>query len=317
MRQVLIAGGAGFIGAHLVRAILARGDRVTVIDNFQTGRREALDGLKVAVIEHDLVQPLRTAPGRFDLVFNLACPASPRHYQANPLGTLRCNFVGTDSLLSLALSSGARMVQASTSEVYGDPEVHPQPEGYPGSVNPTGPRACYDEGKRAAETLCAEYHRQHGLDVRMARIFNTYGPGMISGDGRAVPAFIAAALEGREIPVQGTGKQTRSLCYVSDTVAGLLALADGEGLAGEVFNIGNPDEITILKLASAVASACGRPDLAIRFEAAAVDDPRRRCPDIGKAQRVLNWAPRIGLEDGLRRTVAAFRESARLMASVS
>ncbi len=300
-----------------MRAILARGDRVTVIDNFQTGRRDALDGLEVAVAEHDLARPLPAVLGRFDLVINLACPASPRHYQADPLGTLRCNFMGTDNPLSLTRSSGARMVQASTSEVYGDPEVHPQPEGYRGSVNPTGPRACYDEGKRAAETLCAEYHRQYGLDVRIARIFNTYGPGMIAGDGRAVPAFIAAALKGHPLPVQGTGKQTRSLCYVSDTVAGLLALADCEGLGGEVFNIGNPDEITILELASTVASACGRPDLAIRFEAAAADDPQRRCPDIEKAQRVLNWAPRVGLEDGLRRTIAAFQKRAGLMVSAS
>lgn len=302
---VLVTGGAGFIGQHLVRALLAQGARVTVLDNLSTGRRAALpDDPNLRVVQGCVTQPPDL--GQPELIFNLACPASPVHYQADPIGTWRAAALGTHAMLELARETGARLVQASTSEVYGDPEVSPQAEGYHGHVNPTGPRACYDEGKRAAEALIADYRRVHGLDTRVARIFNTYGPGMAPDDGRVVANFITQALRGEAMTVYGDGRQTRSFCHVRDLVRGLLALGEGADLGGEIVNLGNPAEITMRALAERISEALGVA-LKLDLRPAAPDDPRQRRPDITRAKALLGWTPEVALEEGLAATIAHFR----------
>jgi nucleoside-diphosphate-sugar epimerase len=304
---VLVAGGAGFIGGHLCEALLRRGDYVICLDNLITGSEENLRALRdndrFRSIQADVQETPEVA---CDVVFHLASPASPRHYQRWPIETMLANSNGTRRLAQVALASGAKFVLASTSEVYGDPLEHPQKETYWGNVNPVGPRACYDESKRFAEALSLEYHRQHNLDVRIARIFNTYGPGMALDDGRAVPAFICAALEGSPLPLQGDGSQTRSFCYVTDTVAALLAIADAEGQSGQVFNVGNSLEITIRELAERICNEVGVPYVVHPGEGA-IDDPQRRCPDTSKIFDLLGWAPKVILDDGLRNSVSDFK----------
>ncbi len=305
-QHVVVAGGAGFVGGHLVRSLLALGARVTVLDNFHTGpcdKFASVSSSELQVIEHDICDKIDLS---FDLVMNLACPASPEHYQADPLQTWRSSVVGTMNLVELAASQDARMVHCSTSEVYGDPLVHPQPETYLGNVSCTGPRACYDEGKRAAETFLLDMFRERHVDVRIARLFNTYGPEMALNDGRVVSNFVVQALQGKALTVFGDGNQTRSFCYVADTVDGLLQLAYGRGLQGQVMNLGNPDERSVLEIARIISDLTGQPLETVQM-AAAVDDPRRRCPDITRATERLGWAPRTSLRDGLSLTIDEFR----------
>ncbi|ACB23313.1 MULTISPECIES: UDP-glucuronic acid decarboxylase family protein [Methylobacterium] len=306
--RVLVAGGAGFIGSHLIDALLADGARVTCVDSLLTGRRANLAHLaneaRFDFVEADVTEPLPALP-RFDWVFNLACAASPPHYQADPVHTMMTSVLGTGRLLEVARDAGARFLQASTSEVYGDPERHPQQESYWGNVNPTGPRACYDEGKRSAETLTFDFERQHGLDIRVARIFNTYGPRMRADDGRVVSNVICQALAGDDITVYGNGEQTRSFCYVSDLVDGLLRLMAAETpLAGPV-NLGNPRELTVGALVDLVVRMTETPSRIVR-RPLPVDDPQRRRPDITRAETLLGWSPRVPLEEGLEATIAWF-----------
>ncbi|MEE7503848.1 UDP-glucuronic acid decarboxylase family protein [Methylobacterium mesophilicum] len=306
--RVLVAGGAGFIGSHLIDALLADGARVTCVDSLLTGRRSNLAHLaneaRFDFVEADVTEPLPALP-RFDRVFNLACAASPPHYQADPVHTMMTSVLGTGRLLEVARDAGARFLQASTSEVYGDPERHPQQESYWGNVNPTGPRACYDEGKRSAETLTFDFERQHGLDIRVARIFNTYGPRMRADDGRVVSNVICQALAGDDITVYGNGEQTRSFCYVSDLVDGLLRLMAAETpLAGPV-NLGNPRELTVGALVDLVVRMTETPSRIVR-RPLPVDDPQRRRPDITRAETLLGWSPRVPLEEGLEATIAWF-----------
>lgn len=312
--RILVAGGAGFIGVHLVKALLTGGDDVVVLDDFSTGwpigvvetvvGAESRRGAGLTIIEGDVCH--EPPAGRFDLIFNLACPASPIHYQKDRVKTLRTSVVGTYNLLALAYKTGARMVQASTSEIYGDPNVHPQPETYPGYVNPIGPRACYDEGKRAAETLCFDFHRDHKVDVRVSRIFNTYGPWMHPGDGRLVSNFVVQALRGGPITVYGSGAQTRSLCYIDDLVRGLLALAAFPAQIGPV-NLGNPEEYKVYDVAELVRQAID-PSIALSWHDLPQDDPRQRRPDITKAMTMLGWAPSTPFSEGLAKTIAYFRQ---------
>ena len=306
--RVLVAGGAGFIGSHLIDALLADGARVTCVDSLLTGRRANLAHLaneaRFDFVEADVTEPLPALP-RFDWVFNLACAASPPHYQADPVHTMMTSVLGTGRLLEVARDAGARFLQASTSEVYGDPERHPQQESYWGNVNPTGPRACYDEGKRSAETLTFDFERQHGLDIRVARIFNTYGPRMRADDGRVVSNVICQALAGDDITVYGNGEQTRSFCYVSDLVDGLLRLMAAETpLAGPV-NLGNPRELTVGALVDLVVRMTETPSRIVR-RPLPVDDSQRRRPDITRAETLLGWSPRVPLEEGLEATIAWF-----------
>ena len=306
--RVLVAGGAGFIGSQLIAALLADGARVTCVDSLLTGRRANLAHLaneaRFDFVEADVTEPLPALP-RFDWVFNLACAASPPHYQADPVHTMMTSVLGTGRLLEVARDAGARFLQASTSEVYGDPERHPQQESYWGNVNPTGPRACYDEGKRSAETLTFDFERQHGLDIRVARIFNTYGPRMRADDGRVVSNVICQALAGDDITVYGNGEQTRSFCYVSDLVDGLLRLMAVETpLAGPV-NLGNPRELTVGALVDLVVRMTETPSRIVR-RPLPVDDPQRRRPDITRAETLLGWSPRVPLEEGLEATIAWF-----------
>jgi nucleoside-diphosphate-sugar epimerase len=311
--RALVTGGAGMIGSHLVDALLARGDRVVVVDNLLTGRRRNLDHLAtnpaLTVVEADVCAAgnplLRVGP--VDQVYHLASPASPVDFARYPLETLLASAEGTRHALDAARRWGAVLLLASTSEVYGDPEEHPQAETYRGNVNPLGPRSCYDEGKRFAESLAMAYWRVHGVDVRIARLFNTYGPRSRPDDGRVVPTFCVQALTGEPLTIFGSGRQTRSLCYVSDTVRGLLALADAPGLAGEVVNLGCPEERTVLEIAEIVAEAAGG-SCRLERQPLPVDDPTRRCPDITKARRLLGWEPEVDLEIGLELTLAYFRD---------
>jgi nucleoside-diphosphate-sugar epimerase len=311
--RALVTGGAGMIGSHLVDALLARGDRVVVVDNLLTGRRRNLDHLAanpaLTVVEADVCAAgnplLRVGP--VDQVYHLASPASPVDFARYPLETLLASAEGTRHALDAARRWGAVLLLASTSEVYGDPEEHPQAETYRGNVNPLGPRSCYDEGKRFAESLAMAYWRVHGVDVRIARLFNTYGPRSRPDDGRVVPTFCVQALTGEPLTIFGSGRQTRSLCYVSDTVRGLLALADAPGLAGEVVNLGCPEERTVLEIAEIVAEAAGG-SCRLDRQPLPVDDPTRRCPDITKARRLLGWEPEVDLETGLELTLAYFRD---------
>lgn len=305
----MVTGGAGFVGAHLCALLLAEGLEVIAVDNLVTAAPGSLDALRrdgrFRFARHDVTQPF-TVDDRADVVFHLACPASPRDYLALPIETLRAGALGTEHALGLARRDGARFVLASTSEVYGDPLEHPQRESYWGNVNPIGPRSVYDEGKRYAEALTSAYRREHGVDTAIARIFNTYGPGMRAGDGRMIPAFLRQALAEEPLTVTGTGNQTRSICYVEDTVAGLLALARSAH-PGPV-NLGNPHELTVRQVAERIRALTGSAS-PIEFVDAMTDDPQRRCPDISLARDVLGWEPKIGADDGLRRTAVWFRRS--------
>lgn len=305
-KTFLVAGGAGFIGQHMVAELIARGARVVVADNMSTGDAESLRGLEGAaltVLRHDIVEPLDVA---VDGILNLACPASPIHYQRDPVATWKASVIGTLNLADLAARRGVRILQASTSEVYGDPLVHPQVETYMGNVNPVGPRSCYDEGKRAAETLLWDYHRTGRAEVRIARIFNTYGPGMSVEDGRVVSTFVNQALRDEPLTVFGEGTQTRSLCYVTDMVAGLLALFAAD-CGPEPVNLGNPVEINMNELARTIIALTASRS-AIEFRPLPTDDPRVRKPDITRASNRLGWSPEVGLHDGLKATIAHFAE---------
>ncbi len=303
--RILVTGGAGFIGSHLIERLMAGGHEVICLDNFYTGHKRNvwkwMDNPNFELIRHDITEPIRL---EVDQIYHLACPASPVHYQYNPVKTVKTNVMGTLNMLGLAKRVKARFLLASTSEVYGDPEIHPQVEEYRGSVNPIGIRSCYDEGKRMAETLSFDYYRQSKVDIRVARIFNTYGPRMLENDGRVVSNFVVQALRGNPLTVYGEGSQTRSFCYVSDLVQGLMSLMNGDYI-GPV-NLGNPDEYTILELAQAVQNQIN-PEAKIKFEPLPSDDPRRRRPDITKAKTFLNWEPTVPLQEGLKLTIEDFR----------
>lgn len=304
--RVLVTGGAGFLGSHLCERLLAAGGEVLCVDNFYTGTKRniahLLDHPRFELLRHDITFPLYVEVNR---IYNLACPAAPVHYQRDPVQTTKVNVLGAIHMLGLAKRVKARVLQASTSECYGNPTVHPQPESYWGAVNPIGPRACYDEGKRCAETLFFDYHRQHGLDIKVARIFNTYGPRMHPQDGRVVSNFIVQALRGEPLTVYGAGTQTRSFCYVDDLVDGLMALmAAPAGFTGPV-NLGNPAEITILELAQRIIELTGSRSRIVH-KPLPVDDPERRRPDITLARETLGWAPTTDLDTGLKATIAYF-----------
>ncbi|HDS16396.1 MAG TPA: SDR family oxidoreductase [Proteobacteria bacterium] len=307
-KRVLVTGGAGFIGSHLCRALLEQGHEVLCLDSFFTGRKCNIDNLverhDFELIRHDITESILL---EVDRIFNLACPASPVHYQYNPVKTVKTNVMGVINMLGLAKRVRARILQASTSEVYGDPKVHPQTEAYWGHVNPIGRRSCYDEGKRVAETLMQDYHRQNRVDIRIARIFNTYGPHMLVDDGRVVSNFIVQALRGEDLTIYGDGRQTRSFCYVDDLVDALCRLMDSEVYSGPV-NLGNPGEFTMLELAELVLELTASRSR-ISYLPLPEDDPVQRRPDIGKAVAELGWQPRIGLREGLTRTIAYFRRS--------
>jgi UDP-glucuronate decarboxylase len=305
-KRILVTGGAGFVGSHLCEALIAAGHEVLCADNFFTGNKANIEALLdhpyFELLRHDVTFPLYV---EVDEIYNLACPASPIHYQHDPVQTLKTSVHGAINMLGLAKRLKARILQASTSEVYGDPNVHPQPEEYWGNVNPIGPRSCYDEGKRCAETLFFDYHRQFRLPIKVARIFNTYGPRMHPNDGRVVSNFIVQALRGDPITIYGDGKQTRSFCFVSDLVEGLRRLMDSpEDTTGPI-NLGNPGEFTMIELAEAVIRLTGSASPMV-FRPAPVDDPRQRQPDITKARGTLGWEPTIPLEQGLVQTIAYF-----------
>lgn len=304
-KRVLVTGGAGFIGSHLCEELLRRGCEVICLDNFFTGRKEnvahLMDNPYFEIIRHDIINPIDV---EIDEIYNLACPASPVHYQYNPVKTINTNVVGASNMLELARRSNARILQASTSEVYGDPKVHPQVEGYWGNVNPIGVRSCYDEGKRCAETLFFDYHRQYGVDIRVIRIFNTYGPRMLENDGRVVSNFVVQALRGEDITVYGDGTQTRSFCFVSDLVCGMIAMMEGN-VIGPV-NFGNPREMTIKEIAEMVLKLTGSRSELI-YKPLPQDDPCKRKPDITRAKNELGWQPKVMLEDGLQQTIDYFR----------
>jgi UDP-glucuronate decarboxylase len=314
-KHVLIAGGAGFLGSHLCDALLSEGAHVVVLDNFQTGRKQNLRHLerdpRFDLIESDIIKPLparlRSKRVKFDEIYNLACAASPPHYQADPEHTMLTSVVGTHNLLTYAEDIGSRFFLASTSEIYGDPEVHPQTENYWGNVNPTGPRACYDEGKRAAETLTFDFDRSGRADVRVARIFNTYGPRMRADDGRVVSNVICQALAGEDITVYGDGSQTRSFCYVSDLVDGFLRLMAYQGPFPGAVNLGNPVELTVGDLAEKVLAMTGSSSRIVT-RPLPIDDPRRRRPDITRAKQLLGWSPLTSLEVGLKATITWFSD---------
>jgi UDP-glucuronate decarboxylase len=305
--RILITGGAGFIGSHLCERLIGDGHEVLCLDNFFTGRREnifhLLDNPRFELIRHDVTEPILL---EVDQIYNLACPASPVHYQYNPVKTVKTSVMGAINMLGLAKRVRARILQASTSEVYGDPLVHPQTEDYWGNVNPIGLRSCYDEGKRLAETLMTDYHRQNNVDIRIARIFNTYGPRMLENDGRVVSNFIVQALRGEPLTLYGEGEQTRSFCYVEDLLEGLIRLMNVEGLNDPV-NLGNPGEFTIKQLAEEVIRAC-KSKSGFTYMPLPADDPRQRKPDITKAKNALGWNPTIPLREGLKRTVEDFRK---------
>jgi UDP-glucuronate decarboxylase len=304
--RILVTGGAGFIGSHLCERLLSEGNEVLCLDNFFTGRREnilhLLENPRFELLRHDVTEPVLL---EVDQIYNLACPASPVHYQYNPVKTVKTNVMGTINMLGLAKRVRARILQASTSEVYGDPLIHPQTEDYWGNVNPIGLRSCYDEGKRLAETLMTDYHRQNKVDIRIARIFNTYGPRMLEDDGRVVSNFIVQALRGQPLTLYGEGQQTRSFCYVEDLIEGLIRLMNVEGLH-EPVNLGNPGEFTIMQLAEEVIKACDSKS-GFTYLPLPADDPRQRKPDITRAQTALGWNPTIPLREGLKRTVEDFK----------
>jgi UDP-glucuronate decarboxylase len=304
--RILITGGAGFVGSHLGEKLLKQGHDIVVVDNYFTGSKRNIEHLlsdtRFEVIRHDVTFPLYV---EVDAIYNLASPASPIHYQHDPVQTTKTNVMGAINMLGLAKRLRVPILQASTSEVYGDPEVHPQTEGYWGKVNPIGPRACYDEAKRVAETLFFDYYRQHQLDIRVARIFNTYGPRMAADDGRVVSNFIVQALRGEPLTIYGDGSQTRSFCYVDDLVDGLVALMNNEAGEPGPVNLGNPGEFTMLELAGTILELTGSAS-AIEYRELPEDDPRQRQPDISKAKSLLGWEPTVALKEGLVNTIAYF-----------
>ena len=305
-KRVLVTGGAGFLGSHLCERLLADGHDVLCVDNYFTGARDNIAPLlgspHFETLRHDVSTPLLA---EVDEIYNLACPASPIHYQHDPVQTLKTSVLGAIHMLGIARRTGARVFQASTSEVYGNPDVHPQTEDYCGNVNPLGPRACYDEGKRCAETLFFDHRRQHGTRIKVVRIFNTYGPRMHPDDGRVVSNFITQALRGDDITLYGDGSQTRAFCYVSDMIEGFVRMMDSEDDVTGPVNLGNPHEIPVRELAERVLALTGSRSRLV-FRPLPQDDPTQRCPDIGRARRFLGWQPEVGLEDGLGRTIAHF-----------
>jgi len=306
--RIMITGGAGFLGSHLCERLLAAGHDVLCVDNFYTSTRRnilhLLDHPNFELMRHDVTFPLYV---EVDHIYNMACPASPIHYQRDPVQTTKTSVHGAINMLGLAKRTGARILQASTSEVYGDPTVHPQPESYWGNVNPVGPRSCYDEGKRCAETLFFDYYRQHRMPIKVARIFNTYGPRMLPDDGRVVSNFIVQALQGHDITIYGDGSQTRSFCFVDDLVEGLIRLMESDEAVTGPINLGNPGEFSIKDLAEKVIAQV-KSDSSIVYKPLPADDPMQRRPDISQAKEVLGWAPGIPLDQGLERTVDYFRE---------
>ncbi len=310
-KRVLVTGGAGFLGSHLCERLLADGHDVLCVDNYFTGRKDnvahLLDNPRFEAMRHDITFPLYV---EVDEIYNLACPASPVHYQFDPVQTTKTSVIGAINMLGLAKRTGARILQASTSEVYGDPTVHPQTEDYRGNVNPLGPRACYDEGKRCAETLFFDYHRQHRTKIKVVRIFNTYGPRMHPNDGRVVSNFIVQALRGEDITLFGDGSQTRAFCYVDDLIEGFVRMMNTEeGFTGPI-NIGNPHEISVKTLAERVLALTGSESRLV-YRPLPTDDPVQRCPDIALARRMLDWEPGVALDDGLGRTIRYFSQLLR------
>ncbi len=309
-RRVVVTGGAGFVGSHLVDSLLARGHHVTAVDTLLTGSTENIDHLRdnsrFVFLQQDVAHPLTLEA---DEIYNLACPASPVHYQADPIGTTRTSVYGAMNMLELATRQGACILQASTSEIYGDPEIHPQPETYWGRVNPIGPRACYDEGKRAAESLFFDFHRQHGTRIKVARIFNTYGPRMRPDDGRVASNFIVHALRNLPLDVHGDGMQTRSFCYVDDLVDGLIRLMETADEVTGPINLGNPEEVSMLELADRVKRMTNSTSPLV-FHPVREDDPPQRRPDITRARAILGWNPAVSLNEGLARTIESFRARA-------
>ena len=308
MKRILITGGAGFLGSHLCDKLIEQGNEVVCLDNFFTGSKDniihLLGNTKFELIRHDIINPIFL---EMDQIYNLACPASPVHYQHNPIKTIKTNVMGTINALGMAKRLNAKILQASTSEVYGDPDVHPQKEDYWGRVNPIGPRSCYDEGKRAAECLMMDYHRQNNVKVKIARIFNTYGPRMALNDGRVVSNFVVQALKGEDITVYGDGSQTRSFCYVDDMIDGLIRMMESNDSFPGPVNLGNPDEFKILDLAKTLISMTGNHSKIVH-RPLPQDDPRQRNPDISLARKTLGWQPKVNLEKGLERTIAYFRK---------
>ena len=309
--KILITGGAGFLGSHLCERLLDQGHEVLCLDNFFTGRRRNVEHLlekrRFELLRHDVVDPFKA---EVDRIFNLACPASPVHYQYNPIKTTKTSVMGAINCLGLAKRVQARILQASTSEVYGDPDIHPQPESYRGNVNPIGPRACYDEGKRCAETLFFDYHRENGVDIRVIRIFNTYGPRMCPDDGRVVSNFIVQALKGEDITLYGDGSQTRSFCYVDDLVEGMIRIMEQEESVGPI-NLGNPSEFTIRQLAEKVLEKTASASRLIE-EPLPEDDPTQRRPDVSLVKSLTDWTPEIELDEGLDKTIAYFKKTLSL-----
>jgi len=307
MKKILVTGGAGFLGSHLCDRLVAQGHHVLCVDNYFTGSKKNVEHLlsnpNFEIQRHDVCFPLYM---EVDIIYNLACPASPYYYQLDPIQTIKTSVLGSYNLLGLAKRTGARILQASTSECYGDPAVHPQPEEYWGNVNPIGIRSCYDEGKRAAETLFMDYHRQHGVDTRIMRIFNTYGPRMNPNDGRVVSNFIVQALKGDDITIYGDGSQTRSFCYVDDLLDGMMALMNYDGTYPLPVNIGNPGEFSMLELAEKVIQMTGASSKIV-YQDLPQDDPKQRQPDITRAKQMLNWSPTISLDEGLVKTIDYFR----------
>ena len=307
MKRNLVTGGSGFLGSHLSKKLLERGEEVICIDNFFTGTKKNMESLlcnpNLEIIRHDVTEPIKI---EVDKIWHLACPASPIHYQFNPIKTTKTSFLGTYNMLGLAKRVGAKLLLASTSEVYGDPEVHPQTESYKGSVNTIGIRSCYDEGKRIAETLCSDYQRVHGVDIRIMRIFNTYGPNMRFDDGRVVSNFIIQALKNKNITLYGGGEQTRSFCYVDDLIEGMILLMESN--YQKPMNIGNPNEFSIKQLAYLVRDLIN-PNLEFEYKALPQDDPKQRKPSIILAKEILNWEPKIELEEGLLKTIDWFKSN--------
>ena len=305
--HILVTGGAGFLGSHLVDRLLADGHSVVCLDNLFTGSAANLahhkNNSQLQFIEHDVTTPLKL---KVDMIYNLACPASPVHYQADAVRTLKTSVLGAINMLDLARENGARIFQASTSEVYGDPEMHPQPESYWGNVNPHGIRSCYDEGKRCAESLFFDYHRQYGVEIKVARIFNTYGSRMHPQDGRVVSNFIVQALQGQDLTIYGHGQQTRSFCYVDDLIEGFVRLMNSKAEITGPINLGNPTEFTMLELAEKVLHLTSSNSKLVHLPLPS-DDPKQRCPDISLAKAVLNWEPKVQLENGLVKTIAYFK----------
>lgn len=306
-KKIIVTGGAGFLGSHLCDHLIEQGHHVTCVDNFFTGQKSNVTHLLneplFELIEHDIIQPLYLEA---DQIYNLACPASPIHYQFNPIRTIKANTIGMINMLGLALRTKARLLQASTSEVYGDPNIHPQPETYNGNVNTLSPRACYDEGKRVAETLCMDYHRHNDVDIRLVRIFNTYGPRMHPQDGRVVSNFITQALNNEVITVYGDGSQTRSFCYVDDLIKALLKMMNQTQDIGPI-NIGNPHELTVKEMAETIITATNSSST-LTFQDLPTADPKQRQPDITKAKQILDWQPTTSLEEGLQKSIDYFRQ---------